>query len=113
MAGARAPVDPVHLLGAGLGSRDTERAGRRVNADDLDAAVSEKQRERAHPAANVQHPAGAQLVNDGGVHVVIAAVGVKSVVDRDQPRMLEDGVAHAAEDEPVHFPNGVPHDHAV
>jgi hypothetical protein len=39
--------------------------------------------------------AGAELVSDVGVQVKVAAVGIERVVDRYQPRVLEDRVGQA------------------
>lgn len=42
-----------------------------------------------------------QLADDRGVHVEITAVGIERVVDRNQPRVLEDLIRHPARLEPV------------
>ena len=48
------------------------------------------------PQPDVQHATSAELVGDRAVDLEVAAVGVERVVHRGQPRMLEDGVSHAA-----------------
>ena len=89
-------VDPLHTIGARLGLRDIELAGRRIDTGHLETAVGEKQRERTGSAAEVQNPAGAQPLSDGRVDIEVAAVGVERVIDRDQSRVLEDVVSHAS-----------------
>jgi hypothetical protein len=50
---------------------------------------------RVNPAAEVHNPAGTRPFSYRRVDIEIAAVGVECVIDRDQPRVLEDVVSHA------------------
>jgi hypothetical protein len=87
---------PPHALGAWLAAGDVDGCAGRVDADDLDAAVGEHQRERTGAAADVEHRARAELVDrDGRIDLEVAAIGVERVVDRREPRMREDRVGHA------------------
>jgi hypothetical protein len=92
----RLAVDPGHPFRAGLRSRHGQRAGRRVDARHCQAAVGKLKRERAGPAAQIQNVARTQLAGDRGVHVEITAVGIERVIDRHQPRVLEDRIRHQA-----------------
>jgi hypothetical protein len=86
-------VDPPHSLGAGLGARDVQHRVRGVEADGLEPAGGEHQREGAGPAAGVHHAAGAELFRDPHVDVEIAPIRIERVVDRRQTWVVEDVVA--------------------
>ena len=66
-------------------------------------SLGEQERERAGPAADVQYTTGAELVGDRSVDLEVAAVGIERVVQRGQPRVLEDGVGHARADDQSGF----------
>jgi tetratricopeptide (TPR) repeat protein len=100
----RVCVDPAHTLRPGLGPRHIERSAGRIEADHLQAALGEKQRERPRPTANVQDTGRAELICDVDIHVKVAAVRIECVVDRDQPRVLEDVIRHAADPSPIAAP---------
>jgi hypothetical protein len=89
-------VNPAHTLGSRLGTRHGQRRPRRIDADDVETAVGEEERERPRAASDVEDGASAELLGDGDVDVEIAAVRIERVVDRRQPRMLEGRVGHSA-----------------
>ncbi len=72
-------------------------AMRRIDADDVEATIGEKQSECPCPASNVQHLVGAELVSELCVHIKIAAIGVERVVDDGKSRVLEDVIGHGAD----------------
>src|SRR5450631_30934 len=106
--GCRVVVDPAHTIGVRLGSREIERAARRFDTSHLQAAASEKQRERACPAAHLQHTTSAQLVSDADIHIKVTAVEVECVIDRDQPGVLEDLVSYAVDHKPANRRYSIP-----
>lgn len=76
-------MDPAHSRGTRFGPRNVERSARRIEADHLEATISEKQRERPCPASDVQHPVGTELVCDVDVHLKITAVSIQRVINGD------------------------------
>jgi hypothetical protein len=91
---SRVAVNPAHAFGSRLRTRDVERCLRGIDTGHLQAAFGQQQREGAGPAADIEYAAGADLVSDVDVHIEIASVRVERVVDRRQPRVLEDVVSH-------------------
>ena len=93
----RITVNPAHAIRPGLGSGDLERSVCGVQADDLDATLGQKQRERAGAAPKIHYVMRTQLMSDVGIHVQINAVRIQCVVDRRQSRMLKDRIGHASQ----------------
>jgi len=87
-------VDPAHALGAGLGAGNGQRSGRGIDARHLEAATGEKQREGPCAAADVHHAVSVELVRDVDVGLEIGPVRVERVIDRREPRVLEDRIGH-------------------
>ena len=53
-------------------------------------------RPTAGSATDIQHPMSTELLRDSDVYIEVAPVRVERVIDRGQPRMLEYGISHAA-----------------
>ena len=60
----------------------------------VDTAARQQAGERARAAADVEHGSCAGFVDDRGVDVEVATVGLEHVVDLRQAGILEDGVGH-------------------
>ena len=88
-------MNPAHTLGSRLRTRDRQRLAGRIDADHVEAAFGQEQRERPGATTDVQDAPGPELVGDGEVHIEIAAVRIERVVHRRQPRVLEDRVSHS------------------
>src|SRR5690606_31428806 len=54
----------------------------------------EHAREGPGPTADVEHRPGIDLARDGCIDVEVATVRVERVVDRRQPRLVEDPIRH-------------------
>jgi hypothetical protein len=72
-----------------------ERRRRRVDPDDVLPFGSELACERARAAANVEHDMRTELIHQSGVCRQIGPTGVDGVVDRSEPRLLEDRIRHS------------------
>ncbi len=89
-------ADPSHTLTVRLGSRDIERGAGGVEAGYLVAAIGQQKGESAGSATDIQYAMSPELLRDSDVHIEVAPVGVERVIDRGQPRILEYGISHAA-----------------
>ncbi len=85
---------PAHAITARLRPRHLERRERRVYTGDLEASLSQEERERARPTTDVQHAPSAKLSSNTQIHIEVAAVSVERVIDCSEPWMLEDVVSH-------------------
>jgi len=87
-------IDPLHPLAARLGPSDIERSTGRLDTRHLDPPIGQHQREHARPGSDIQHPPRPELLGDRHIHIEVAAIRIKRVVDRGQPRVLKDVVSH-------------------
>lgn len=90
----RVALDPADAPGARLGAGHVEGGSGRVDAHDIDPRVREHQCEDARAAADVQHPAGAELPRHAQIGVEVAPVGVERVVEGGEAGVCEGGVSH-------------------
>jgi hypothetical protein len=88
----RHTVDPCDLVGSVLPSGNREHGCRRVDACDLEVFGCESAGERASAAAEVENRSSAEFAGNRQVDVQVTAIRVEIVVDRRQPRLLEDHV---------------------
>jgi hypothetical protein len=89
-------ADPSHTITVRLGLRDIERRAGGVEAGYLKAAIGQQKGESACSATDIQYAMSTELLRDSDVYIEVAPVGVERVIDRGQPRMLEYGISHAA-----------------
>ena len=79
-----------------FGLRDIERGAGGVVADYLEAAVGQQKGKSACSATDIQDAMSTELFRDSNVYIEVGPVGVERFIDRGQPRMLEYGISHAA-----------------
>jgi len=87
---SRAPFNPAHAIGARLGLATSERATRRFDTGHLQAAFARSIAKVPVPQPTSSTLRAPRLVSDADIHIKVTAVGVECVIDRDQPRVLED-----------------------
>ena len=88
-------VQPADRGRTGLGASDVEAGACRVDSRDVDTPPCQQARERSGAAADVEHRASTELVDEVDVDVQIAAIRVERVIYPRQPGILEEGVGHA------------------
>ena len=90
----RIAVDPVHPTRSGLAACHIERGCCRVHSDDGHPAHSEHACKRAGAAAHVEHGERAELIHHRDVVVEIRPIRVQRVIDRGEPRVIENRIGH-------------------
>ena len=88
-------VQPADRGRTGLGAGDVEAGACRIDSRDVDTPLRQQARERSGAAADVEHRASTEFVDEVDVDVQIAAIRVERVIYPRQPGMLEEGVGHA------------------
>jgi hypothetical protein len=94
--GSRAGAEPPDAIGVRLPASYIERSGRRIDRHDVETAPCEEAGQRPRAAADVEHAARTQLLDQRRVHLEVGSARLQDVVQLGEPGIGEEGVRHAS-----------------